>query len=160
MSTKSKWGKFNDSVDLKRLQEDIKNADTSGGDFPEVPGGKYEVELASLEIKPVKNGANAGKPMVALSFKILSGDYKGQRLFDNKVIYGTKNDTNMIKSVIGFLTDLDSGVDVDFVNYDQFDEVILDVFEAVQGNIEYVVEYDPDSFFRVSITEAFDVEKA
>jgi len=157
MAKTSKWGKFNDSVDLKGLQEDVKNADASGGNFPEVPGGKYEVELASLEIKAVKA---TGKPMVAISFKILTGEYEGQRLFDNKVIYGTKDDARMIKSVIGFLESLDSGIDLDFHDYDQFEEVVMDVFEAVQGNTEYVVEYDPDSFFRVSVEECFDIETA
>ena len=73
---KSKWGKFNESVDLKGLQEDVKNADANGGNFPEVPKGTYEVELASLEMKPTKKD---GRPMVALSFKILGGEYKGQR---------------------------------------------------------------------------------
>jgi len=155
---KSKWGKFNDSVDLQGLQNDVKNADTSGGgNFPEVPKGTYEVGLASLEVKPTKNG---GKPMVALSFKILNGDYKGQRLFENKVIYGTKDDARMIKSVIGFLSDLDSGVDIDFHDFDQFEETVLDVAEAVQGNLEYVIEYDPEEFFRISIKEVFEVDAA
>ena len=153
---KSKWAKFNDSVDLKGLAEDVKNADSSGGNFPEVPAGTYEVEIASLEIKPVKA---TGKPMVAMSFKILNGEYKGQRLFENKVIYGTKNDGQMIKSVIGFLASLDSGVDVDFYDYDKFEETVLDIFEAVEGNLEYIVEYDPKKFFRISVNEVFEVDK-
>lgn len=152
---KSKWGKFDNSVDLKGLKEDVKNADTSGGDYPEVPKGKYEVELASLEMKPTKQG---GKPMVAMSFKILNGEYKGQRLFENKVIYQTKDDARMIKSVIGFLDSFDSGVDIEFNGYDQFDDLLLDIFEAVQGSLEFAVEYDPDEFFRISIDEVFEVE--
>ena len=157
MPKSSKWGKFNDSVDLKGLQEDVKNADPNTPNFPEVPAGDYEVEVASLEIKPTKKD---GKPMVAMSFKILTGEYKGQRLFENKVIYDTKDDARMIKSVIGFLDTLESGVEISFHDYDQFEEQIMDVFEAVEGKVEYVVEYDPDEFFRISVLEAFDVDAA
>jgi len=152
---KSKWSKFNDSVDLKGLKEDVKNADVNGGNFPEVPKGTYEVELASLEMKATKKD---GRPMVSLSFKILAGEYKGQRLFENKVIYQTKNDGQMIKSVIGFLDNLESGVKIEFESYDQFDELMLEIFEAVEGNLEFAVEYDPDAFFKMSIKEVFEVE--
>ena len=135
------------------MNEDVKNADANGGNFPEIPKGKYEVELASLEMKPTKKD---GRPMVSLSFKILTGEYKGQRLFENKVIYQTKNDAQMIKSVIGFLDSLDSGVDIDFHGYEQFDNLMLEIFEAVEGKNEYAVEYDPDAFFKMSIDEVFD----
>ena len=150
---KNKWGKFNDSIDLKELEKDVKNADVNGGNFPKIPKGTYEVELASLEIKPTKKD---GRPMVAFAFKILSGEYKGQRLFENKVIYQTKNDAQMIKSVIGFLESLNSGVIIDFLSYDQFDELMLEIFEAVEGKVEFAVEYDPDAFFKMSIVETFD----
>ena len=157
MPKSSKWGKFNDSVDLKGLREDIKNADPSKPDYPEVPAGDYEVELASLEMRATKR---EGKPMVSMSFKILTGEYKGQHLFDNKVIYGTKNTAQSIKQVEGFLDTLESGIEISFHDYDQFDEVVMDVFEAVEGKVEYVVEYDPDEFFRISVKEAFDVDAA
>jgi len=150
---KSKWEKFDKSVDLKGLNEDVKNADANGGNFPEVPKGTYEVALGSLEMKPTKKD---GRPMVSLSFKILTGEYKGQRLFENKVIYQTKNDAQMIKSVMGFLGSMESGVDVEFISYDQFDDLILEIFEAVEGKIEYAVDYNPDEFFKMSIKEVFD----
>lgn len=154
---KSKWGNFNDKVDLKGLAEDVKNADGSGGNFPTIPKGKYEVELATLEVKPTKKD---GRPMVSTSFKILTGEYKGQRIFDNKVIYGTKNDGNSIKSTIGFLESMDSGVALEFIDYDQFEGQVLDVCEAVMGNLEYAIEYDPDEYFSVSIVEVFEVEES
>jgi len=151
--TKTKWGKINDAVDLKGLQEDVKNADTSKPDYPEIPAGKYEVEVASLEMKPTKRD---GRPMVSISFKILTGEFKGQRIFDNKVIYQTKNDGKSIKSIIGFLDTLESGVDITFYDYDQFEEIVLNVFEAVEGKVEYIIEYDPDEYYSVHIEESFD----
>lgn len=96
--------------------------------------------------------------MLAASFKILTGEYKNQRLFMNRVIYGTKNDGNMIKSAVGWLNTLDSGVDVAFQDYKQFADLVMDVAEAIDGKIEYAVEYDSEKFNSITITEVFDAE--
>lgn len=150
------FDKINRSVDLEGLRKDVENASANGtGDFPTVPAGKYEVALVTLEIKGTKKD---NRPMLAASFKILSGEYKNQRLFMNRVIYGTKNDGNMIKSAVGWLNTLESGVDVAFHDYKQFAELVMDVAEAIDGKIEFAVDYDPDQFNSIKITEIFDVE--
>ena len=148
------FDKINRSVDLEGLRKDVENASENGtGDFPTIPAGKYEVALVSLEIKGTKKD---NRPMLAASFKILSGEYKNQRLFMNRVIYGTKNDGNMIKSAVGWLNSLESGVDVAFHDYKQFAELVMDVAEAIDGNLEYAVEYDDSQFNSIKITEVFD----
>ena len=148
------FDKINRSVDLEGLRKDVENASENGtGDFPTIPAGKYEVALVSLEIKGTKKD---NRPMLAASFKILSGDYKNQRLFMNRVIYGTKNDGNMIKSAVGWLNSLESGVDVAFNDYKQFADLVMDVAEAIDGKIEYAVEYDDSQFNSIKITEVFD----
>lgn len=150
------FDKINRSVNLEGLREDVKNASANGtGDFPTVPAGQYEVTLVSLEIKGTKKD---NRPMLAASFKILSGEYKNQRLFMNRVIYGTKNDANMIKSAVGWLNTLESGLDVAFQDYKQFADLVMEVAEAVDGKLEYAVDYDSDKFNSISITEVFEVE--
>ena len=150
------FDKINRSVDLEGLRKDVENASANGtGDFPTVPAGKYEVALVSLEIKGTKKD---NRPMLAASFKILSGEYKNQRLFMNRVIYGTKDDGRMIKSAVGWLNTLESGVDVAFHDYKQFAELVMDVAEAVDGKIEFAVEYDDSQFNSIKIVEIFDVE--
>lgn len=150
------FDKINRSVDLEGLRKDVENASENGtGDFPTIPAGKYEVALVSLEIKGTKKD---NRPMLAASFKILSGEYKNQRLFMNRVLYGTKNDGNMIKSAVGWLNTLESGVDVAFHDYKQFADVVMDVAEAVDGKIEFAVEYDDSQFNSIKIVEIFDVE--
>ena len=150
------FDKINRSVDLEGLRKDVENASANGtGDFPTVPAGKYEVALVSMEIKGTKKD---NWPMLAASFKILSGEYKNQRLFMNRVIYGTKNDGNMIKSAVGWLNSMESGVDVAFQDYKQFAELVMDVAEAIDGKIEFAVEYDPEQFNSIKIVEIFDVE--
>ena len=107
------FDKIDRTVDLKGLQADVEDAKKNGGgDFPTIPAGKYEARVESMEIKGTK--ADPNRPMLAVSFKILSGEYKNQRLFMNRVLYGTKNDKNMIASAMGFLEKLDSGVPVSF----------------------------------------------
>ena len=150
------FDKIDKSVDLEGLRKDVEEASANGtGDFPTIPAGKYEVALVSLEIKGTKKD---NRPMLAASFKILSGEYKNQRLFMNRVIYGTKNDANMIKSAVGWLNSLDSGVDVGFKDYKQFADLVMDVAEAIDGKLEYAVEYDNDKFNSISITEVFEAE--
>ena len=148
------FDKINRSVDLEGLRKDVENASENGtGDFPTIPAGKYEVALVSLEIKGTKKD---NRPMLAASFKILSGEYKNQRLFMNRVIYGTKDDGRMIKSAVGWLNTLDSGGDVAFQDYKQFADLVMDVAEAIDGKIEYAVEYDDSQFNSIKITEVFD----
>ena len=102
--------------------------------------------------------ADPNRPMLAVSFKILSGEFKNQRLFMNRVLYGTKNDKNMIASAMGFLEKLDSGVPVSFTSYKQFSQLVLDVAEAIDGNLEYAVDYDDSRFNSITVEEVFEVE--
>lgn len=150
------FDKIDRSVDLKGLQADVEEArKNGGGDFPTIPAGKYEARVETLEIKGTKKD---NRPMLAASFKILSGEYKNQRLFMNRVLYGTKNDGSMIKSAEGWLASLDSGIATAFESYKQFNQVVLDVAEAIDGKLEYVVDYDPNRFNSISIDEVFDTE--
>jgi hypothetical protein len=151
------FDKIDKSVDLKGLQADVEEAKKNGGgDFPTIPAGKYEVKLESMEIKGTK--ADPNRPMLAVSFKILSGKYKNQRLFMNRVLYGTKNDKSMIASAMGFLDKLESGVAISFNSYRQFSQMVLDVAEAIDGKLEYAVDYDDSRFNSITIDEVFEVE--
>ena len=150
------FDKIDRSVDLKGLQADVEEAKKNGGgDFPTIPAGKYEVRVETLEVKGTKAD---GRPMLSVSFKILAGEYKNQRIFMNRVLYGTKNDKNMIASAMGFLDKLDSGVPVSFTSYKQFAQLVLDIAEAVDGKLEYAIDYDDTRFNSVSIDEVFEVE--
>lgn len=121
--------------------------------FPTIPANRYEVELATLEIKGTKAD---NRPMLAASFKILSGKYKNRRLFQNYVLQGTKNDERMIQLAIDFLMFLDSGLsyykDLRFKDYEQFAQLVAQVKDAVDGKRKYGMIYDPDEFNSCCIT--------
>lgn len=147
------FSKFDKEVDTKALAEDVKEAQENGDQYAETPDGTYVCKVENLELGETKDG----RPMLKAMFRIVEGDQKKRCLFYNRVLYGTKNDANMIASAIGFLMKLDSGIDVVFQNYSQFAELVLDIFEEIAEALEYEVEYEQNAFNSISITDVFEV---
>lgn len=145
------WEEFDKQVDLDGLKEDVKNG--ASGDYKEVPQGQYEVAIEKLELTESKKG----DPMVSVWFKIVSeNEYKNSRIFMNQVI--TKG--FQIHIVNEFLRSLECGLDIDFDSYKQYNELLLDVFEAVNGNFEYGLKYGKTKkgFNTFEITEVFELD--
>lgn len=151
------WDNFDKKVDLEGLAKDVAEAEKNGGtgERREVPKGRYEVQFKSIEMRATKNDS---RPMLSADAVILEGDYKKYHLFMNRVLYGTKNDANMISSAVGWLKSLGTDVEIEFKGYSDFANVIMDVAEAVDGKLEHVVEYDPNAFNSISIKDVFEVE--
>lgn len=156
------FSKFDKQVNLDQLKEDAKEAAANGGGgYPEIEDGTYIGKFEKLELGETKDG----RPMFKAMFRITEGNHKKSCLFMNRVIYGTKNDASMIGSVSGFLAKLEA-VDVDgeridtsFDSYSQFDEMIMDIAEAIDDmGLEYEVEYEKDAFNNISITDVFDAD--
>jgi len=144
------FSKFDKQVDLEGLRKDIE--DSANNDFKEVPHGTYEVAITKLELKESKKG----DPMVAVWFKILDGEFKNSLIFMNQVI----TQGFQIHIVDEFLRSLDTGIDVTFESYSQFNDLLLDIFEAVDGNLEFALEYGENKGFNTfKITEVFEVEE-
>ena len=76
----------------------------------------------------------------------------------NRVIYGTKNDANMIASAVGWLKKLGTDLEIEFEGYTHFADLVLDVAEEVDGNFEYLVDYDPEAFNTITIKEVFELD--
>lgn len=146
------FSKFDKSVDLEGLKNDVTEAKENGGDFKDVPLGDYEVSINKLELKESKKG----DPMVAVWFKILTGEYKGSLIFMNQVI----TQGFQIHIVNEFLRSLDSGIDIEFESYSQYAELLMDVHEEIDGTLEYALKYDEKKGFNTfKITDVFEVEE-
>jgi hypothetical protein len=65
-------------------------------------------------------------------------------------------DGQAIKSVLTWLNKLETEVVPEFINYADFADCVLDIFQEIQGKVELSVEYAADSFNPISIKEAFD----
>jgi hypothetical protein len=158
------FSKFDEAVNMDQLQKDIKEAKDNGyGDFGSLPKGEYIVGLENMEIGATKDG----RPMFKVQCRVIEAlDSEGQEylthfknkkpcMFMNRVIYGTKNDGNMINRVIGWLNKLE--VDAEFNSYSQFNDLVLDIAEEVVGAVELKVAYDEKAFNSISILEVYDV---
>lgn len=145
------FSKFDKKVDLEGLKNDIKEAENNGGDYKEVPHGNYEVKIQKLELGESKKG----DPMFICWMKILSGDFANSLIFMNQVV----TQGFQIHIVDDFLRSLDSGIEIEFESYGQYADMIMDVAEAIDGNLEYAVEYGENKGFNTfKITDVFDVE--
>ena len=150
------FSKFDELVDLKKLEDDaneiIKNGGT--GDYPEIEAGQYHGKIEKLEVGEAKDG----RPMLKCQFRITEDPHKKSCLFMNRVLYGTKNDANMIASAVGWLLSLEPSEEVGevaFHGYAQFADLVLDIAEDI-AELEYDVDYDPDAFNNISIAEVYE----
>lgn len=137
-------------VDQEQLRKDVEEAKNNSGDIPK---GTYIVGIDKMEIRATKDG----RPMFFIQCHVKEGEYKNKCVFMNRVIYGTKNDGSMIQSVITLLDKLETETIPEFNGYQDFVDVVADIYEEIQGKVECEIDYDKDAFNSVSIKEVFDV---
>lgn len=146
---------FDQQVNLDQLKADADEIKKNGGtgDYPEIEAGTYHGKIEKLELGATKDN----RPMMKVQFRITEDPHKNQCLFMNRVLYGTKNDANMAASALGWLETLEPSEDISvvFESFSQFSELCLDIAEDV-AELEYEVEYDPNKFNNISITEVFE----
>ena len=149
--------KWNSNVDLKGLQEDVKKAQEEGDnrEFEKVPHGEYEVKLDKLELKATKPTAKTpNAPMVSAWFTIVEGKYKNSKLFMNQVV----TQGFQIHIVNNFLKSLKTDLNIEFVDYLQYSDLLLDVAEFCDTNkLEFAIKYeDNKGYDKFTITEVFE----
>ena len=142
--------KWNSNVDLAGLQKDIKDAQDNNKEFEAVPHGEYEVKLDKLELKATKKG----DPMVSAWFTILNGKYKKSKLFMNQVV----TQGFQIHIVNTFIKSMGTDLNIEFVDYKQYAELLLDVAEFCDANnLEFAIKYeDSKGYDKFTITEVFE----
>lgn len=148
------FSKFDNAINTDELNKAITEAKNNPQQTnKEVPAGDYTVKIEKMELAATKDG----RPMFKVQCRIKDGEYKKWCLFMNRVIYGTKNDANMIASVVGWLEKLDTETVPQFINYSQFADCVLDIFEEVADAIELDVTYDSTAFNSITINEIYDI---
>lgn len=133
MSVFDEWNK---AIDVEGLAKDTKEVEQNGGtgDYAEVPVGTYEVKIEKMELKE----SSKGDPMFSAWFRILSGDYQNQLLFMNAVI----TQGFQIGNVNKFLRSLEAVDEVEFKDYAQYNDLIMDIMEAIEeAGLEYLIEF-------------------
>ena len=142
--------KWNSNVDLAGLQKDVKDAQDNKREYDEVPHGEYEVKVDKMELKSSKKG----DPMVSIWFTILEGKYKKSKLFLNQVI----TQGFQIHIVNELLKSMKTDLNIEFVDYKQYAELLLDVAEECDSNnLEFALKYeDNKGYDKFTITEVFE----
>ena len=148
------FDKWDNNIDTDGLQKDVAEAEKSGGsgNYEEVPTGKYEVKIEKMEIKESKKG----DPMFFCQFRILQGNFKNSCMFMNQVI----TQGFQIGQVNKFLRALDAVDEVEFKSYGQYNDLILDIMEEIDGKLEFLVEFKKSrkDFPIYEIKEVYEVE--
>ena len=142
--------KWNSNVDLAGLQKDVKDAQDNNKEFEKVPYGEYEVKVDKIELKSSKKG----DPMVSIWFTILEGKFKKSKLFLNQVI----TQGFQIHIVNELLKSMKTDLNIEFVDYKQYAELLLDVAEFCdENNLEFALKYeDNKGYDKFTITEVFE----
>ena len=149
---------FDGKIDLNALQKEVQEAPDN--DFADVPDGEYIVSIEKMEIKLTKNN---DKLMFAVQCKIKEGDQENRMIFFNRVISGNSSakwtDGQAIKSVCTWVNKLlaEDEAPVSFINYQDFADQILDVFQSIQNEVEVAVDYKANAFNPITIKEVFEL---
>ena len=125
--------KFNEMFDLAGLQNDIASASANTGDFVEVPHGDYEVKVVKLEVGESKKGMPMGK----VWFEVIAGEYKNQKIFMNQMLTSGFG----IHKMNEFLNTLETGITVQFENFNQYADLFKQIFAEIDGKAEYQLNY-------------------
>lgn len=148
VSKNNLWEKFDKSIDTSGLAE--KNG---SGNYKEVPHGLYEVSVEKMELTESKKG----DAMVSIWFKIVSdGEYKGSLIFFNQVV----TQGFQVHIVNDLLKSMDTDIDIDFITYNQYGTLLMDIYEVIDGKLEFALKYSEGKkgFSTYEITEVFDAE--
>ena len=135
--------KFNEQFPADKMKKELKEAKENSGST--LPDGEYTCKLEKMEL----GESSKQQLMIKAQFRIIKGEHKKQCIFKNCVLTGTKNDGFMLHKANEFLESLDSGVDVTFEDWEQYNDLILDIAEAVQDDgLTYVVGLDTDGKYQ------------
>lgn len=141
------WEKFDKEID-KDIRKQIEDAENS--EYAEVPHGDYEVKVDNMELKISKSG----NPMVSIWFRIVAGDYNNNLLFMNQVI----NQPFQIGLANKILRALDPNKNIEFETYSQYANLIMDIYEEIDGKFEYAIRYgEKKGFSTFEVLDIFEV---
>ena len=146
------FDRWDEQIDGEGMAKDIADAAAGGnGDYPDVPYGTYEVSVNKMELK----ASSKGDPMISIWFKIVSdGEYKGSMIFDNQVV----TQGFQIHIVNDFLKSMATDMNIEFVSYTQYADLLLDVAAFCDtNNLEFAIKYeDNKGYDKFTITEVFE----
>ena len=158
MSIFDKYANNINAEELAASQKEINENAQGGGNYEEVPVGKYEVKVEKLEAKM----SSKGNPMVTIWFRIVNGKFEKSMIFYNGVFHEDWMRHRVVKLLSTLLDDdsheaeinliLKSG-DINLVN-----NFVMDIHEMIDGKFEYLLNYGTNKGYQTyDIEEVYDV---
>lgn len=139
----------NFNIDMEQFKADvaeIQEQSPKKREYKEPTDGTYTCDLVSLELGTNKAG---DKLMLKGSFRITDGKFSNQRLWVNKTLTGTRNDSFAVKTAIDFLNSLGAVQDVEYTgDFDDLATQIDIVFADVKNCTFEVAQKTTDSGFK------------
>lgn len=145
------FAKWDNEIDVEGLKKEIDDIQNSNVDFEQAEHGTYEIKIGAMQVKSSKSG----KPMLSVWFKVVEPGFTHLSFNMNQVLLHKYS----IKNAMDFLRSLKSNQDIEFINYSQFAKLVEDVFNDINGKLEYVVVYGQNNagFDTFEVTDVFHV---
>ena len=153
--------RFNKEFGADSLAKGVAETNSGAVEKKDVPFGDYEVRVTKLVLEECTfAGDYNGMPQLNIWFKIINNEeYAGQLLFCTKRLLSVKKpsaNSFMIHKINEFLESLESGVPVVFENFVQYNDLINEIFKAIDGRAEYQLSYyDNKGYKDYSIIKRF-----
>ena len=159
MSIFDKYAKKINAEELAASQQEI-NDNASGGEYKEVPVGKYEVAVDKLECKLSKTSKN---PMISIWFKILEGDYKKSLIFYNGVFNEDWMRHRVVKILSALLNDATHEAEINLIlksgNVEEINDFCMDIHEEINDKFEYLLDYGSSKGYSTyKIEEVYELD--
>lgn len=139
----------NFNINFEQFQSDvaeIQQQEKPKREYKEPTDGTYACDIVSLELGTNKAG---DKLMLKGSFRITEGEFASQRLWVNKTLTGTRNDSFAVKTAIDFLNSLGAVQDVEYTgDFDDLATQIDIVFDDVKNCTFEVLQKTTESGFK------------
>lgn len=146
------WDKYDAKVDLAGFEEDVKAADENGGEFEDLPLGKYEVALESIELKETKSSS---KPMIVSTFKVVEGKHENRLVWVNQVVEKPQG----MAMGLRFINAMKPETEIKFKSYAQLAEDLDEAGKYIPDNYEFVLDISKNKeFTNYKIAEVFVLE--
>ena len=146
------WDKLDKQIDINGIITDEEELGEDQQEYKEVPFGNYDVQITKMEIGVSKNG----NPKAVIWFKVLAGDYKNSVIFMNQALTMRFHFGKVNK----ILRALESGIEeISIRPLREYNDLMMDIFEAVNGNFEYALKYGEDKkgYQTYEILDVYDV---
>lgn len=145
------WEKLDNKTDLEGFAEDVKEAEENGGEFEDLPFGKYEVALESIEFKMSKTD----KPMIVSTFKVVEGKHENRLIWYNQVVHTAAT----MAMGLRFINAMKPESEIKFKSYSQLAEELDEAGKYIPDNYEFVLDISKNKeYTNYKIAEVFSLE--